>query len=273
VIALCDVLTLDRPLLGFDLETTGTNPAKARIVELGLEIMIPGRPVTEYRTLVNPGVPIPPAATAVHGITDDMVQGAPTFESLAANLLRGFTGADFAGYNVRFDIRMIQAEFKRAGHHWTYETARVLDGFRLWQVLEPRSLDDAVRHWLPAEAFAEGTDRDTKSHNALWDVKRSTRVIAAQLMAADHLPRNLDYLHGLCAPGWLDAEGKIQWRDGAWSFSFGEHRGAPLHTVPRSYFVWILKKDFSDCVKDVCRAILERQEYPAPPALREGEDE
>lgn len=264
MLTLPEVLPLTRPLLGVDLETTGTNPQYARIVELGLEIMIPGRPTKEYRTLVNPGVPIPPSATAVHGITDEMVRDAPAFAALADNLLKGFADADFAGYNVRFDLRMLAAEFKRSARPWDYEDACVIDAFRLWQVAEGRSLEHAVTRWLKGGPAATTTpekdmpppDRDGQAHNALWDIKMTTRVIAAQLTACAHLPRDLRALHELCSPGWFDAEGKLQWKDGALRFSFGEHRDKPLQEVPASYLRWVLGKDFSRKIKDVCREAL-----------------
>lgn len=259
-----EVLTLDRPLLGFDLETTGTNDKYDRIVELAIEIMMPGKPVKEYRTLVNPQMPIPPGATAVHGITDEMVADAPTFAQLADNLLIGFVGCDFAGYNVRFDLKMIAAEFARAKKTWDYATARVIDGFRLWQVIEGRSLEHAIEHWLPRDAdeSVEG-----KAHNALWDVKMSTRVIAAQLAKhADTLTLDLDKLHELCAPGWYDHEGKLQWRDGELCFSFGEHKSKSLRVVPAGYLKWVLRADFSEKVKEACRMALDGK-YPTPPAV------
>jgi DNA polymerase-3 subunit epsilon len=257
---LAEVLTLSRPLLGLDLETTGVDSA-ARIVEIGLEIMIPGRPVKEYRTLVNPGCPIPPDATAVHGITDEMVADAPRFEALADNLLKGFTEADFAGYNVRFDLRTMAMEFRRVRRTWDYEGARVIDGLRLWQVVEGRSLEHAIKRWLqphrdePAvPSLPALQDRNEKAHNALYDVTHSTRVIAAQILAGD-LSRDLDVLHELCSPGWFDAEGKFVWKGDRLHLSFGKHRGREASSEP-GFLQWMLRNDFSPKVKDACRLIL-----------------
>ncbi len=257
---LTEVLSLTRPMLGLDLETTGVD-SSARIVEIGLEIMMPGRPVKEYRTLVNPGCPIPPDATAVHGITDAMVADAPTFEALADNLLKGFTGADFAGYNVRFDLRTMAAEFRRFRRTWDYEGARVIDGLRLWQVVEGRSLEHAIKRWLGTpqgvaarEDLAASADRADKAHNALYDVTHSTRVIAAQILAGD-LSRDLDILHELCSPGWFDAEGKFVWKGDRLHLSFGKHRGREASTEP-GFLQWMLRNDFSPKVKDACRLIL-----------------
>lgn len=274
---LSDVLRLERPLIGVDTETTGTNPTSSRIVELALEIYAPDKPVREYRTLINPLMKIPPGATAVHGITDAMVTGCrvcglgehddtshafarwPTFDQVADNLLIGFTGSDFCGYNVRFDLRMLSAEFKRVKRLWDYEDARVLDAFRLWQVAEGRSLGDAIDRFLTKEERGDGA-----AHNALNDVRWSTRVLASQLKAFSRLPRDLQQLHDLCSPGWFDAEGKLQWREGALCISFGQHRDTPISRVPKSYLSWITKGDFSAKVKLAAQNAI-KGIYPDPP--------
>jgi len=261
-----DVLPLDRPMLGCDLETTGVNRATARIIEVGFEIMRPGFETKEYRTLVNPGVPIPAEATAINHITDDMVKDAPTFEQLADNLLLGMVGCDYCGYNVRFDLGIFDAEFKRSGCRWTYEGARVIDGFRLWQIAEGRTLTHAVERWLKGgdPCVGHGEVADESAHTALWDVKMSTRIIAAQLRQCPQLPRDVQQLHDLCAPGWYDHEGKLQWRNGELCFTFGEHREKPLRSVPKGYLSWVAGKDFNNTVKSACRNAM-RGVYPVPP--------
>lgn len=254
-----EVLRLERTLIGIDSETTGTNPATGRIVELGLEIFKPDGTIKEYRTYINPGCHIPESATAIHHITDEMVADAPSFGALAENFLIGFRNADFAGYNVRFDLRMLSAEFKRAKCPWDYEGARIIDGFRLWQIAEKRSLEDAVKRYLPAQ------QQVGEAHSALTDAKWSTRVIAGQLRTFTALPRDLDRLHALCAPGWYDAEGKLQWRNGDLCISFGQHKDTPLRQIPKSYLHWIATKgDFSQKVKTTCDAAM-RGSFPAAP--------
>lgn len=265
-----DVISIDRLTLGFDLETTHTNKDIARIVELGIEIMKPGEPTKEYRTYVNPGISIPPSATAIHHITDEMVKDAPTFKQLAPNLLKGFTGADLAGFNVRFDVGIIAAEFTRAGYTWDYNDARIIDGFRLWQIAEPRSLDDAWVHWVDELERATVTG---DSHSALYDVKRSTRVIACQVADSDKLRgKTMQELHDMCWPGWYDSEGKLKWHDGALCLSFGEHREKPLSEVPEGYLRWMLKKNFSEKVRGVIRDALNGVYHTPPEALTNDAD-
>lgn len=249
-----EVLQLTRPLVGVDLETTGVDVRTAGIVELALEIMVPGQPVVEYRTLINPLLRIPEEASAIHGIRAADVADAPTFRKLAANLLAGLTGCDFAGYNVlSFDLPMLREEFTRAGLDWSYEDAAVIDGFRLWQVAEGRTLTDAVNRWCGEAQLNPGSPAwdlgNGKAHNALWDVKAATRVAAAQLLACEHLPRDPRALHDLCWPDRFDADGKLRWKDGVLCFNFGEHRNKPVASVPAGYRAWVQKKDFSDKVK------------------------
>jgi DNA polymerase-3 subunit epsilon len=238
--------------------------------------MKPDGSVKEYRTLVNPGISIPPGATAVHGITDAMVQGCrlcdrgphapvldatdphefrpwPFFVDIADGLLRGFVDCDFAGYNVRFDLRMFAAEFKRCKRTWDYEGARVIDGFRLWQVAEQRSLTDAVERFLDKETREA---LNSHAHTAMGDVRWSTRVIANQLRVFPQLPRDMQQLHDLCSPGWFDAEGKMQWRNGELCLSFGQHRDTSIKQVPKSYLSWMAKGDFSAKIKNTCRDAL-----------------
>lgn len=247
-----ELISLERPLIGLDLETTGPVPKTARIVELGLEIMRPGQPTKEYRTLVNPGEPIPPEATKVHNITDEMVADAPTFAQLADNLLTGLTDCDYVGYSVRYDLQVMQLEFERAGKRWSYEDASVIDAHRVWQTIEGRSLNHAIERWLTGKQL----DVDGEAHTALRDVKMATRVVAAQLHQCPQLPRDPKRLHDLCWPDWFDSEGKLRWRDGELVMGFGQHKGKPMREVPRGYFRFMISKDFSAKVKGACEQAL-----------------
>jgi DNA polymerase III subunit epsilon len=283
VILLHEVLRLERRLVGLDLETTGVNEEKDRIVELGVEIMEPDGKVIEYRTLVNPECPIPPEATAVHHITDAMVQGCqtcgepkdslkhakidastfsenvvlepvhefkpwPTFGDLAATLAARLVRSDYTGFHVRFDLRVLRASFKRHGVTWDYEDAGIIDGLRVKQITEPRSLEDVAR--------AEGIEL-LDAHSALADIKTATRTIASLLTRFPQLPRTVKELHALLSPDWYDADGKLRWDGDKIIFNFGKHKGDPIESVPRHYLSgFILKKDFSDKVKHCARLVL-----------------
>src|SRR5690242_8632899 len=142
-------ITLEKPLAVIDLETTGTDPQNDRIVEISiLKILPDGRRRHRTRRL-NPGIPIPPAATAVHGITDADVAGEPRFEQVAQGLLDFLDGCDLCGFNLkRFDLRVLYCEFARAGRRLPLEGRALVDPMEIFHRREPRDLNAAVRTYL-----------------------------------------------------------------------------------------------------------------------------
>lgn len=285
---LAELLRLERPLIGLDLETTTANPKTARIVEIGLEIMRPGEPIKEWRTLINPGVPIPAEATAAHHITDEIVQSCalcrrdaeahrlgeavneqgqqctdfrpwPAFTpELATNLARGFTDTDFAGFHVHFDLEVMQLEMQRVGVAWSYEDAHVICGLRLKQVTSPRSLADVCKE--------EGIEL-LDAHSALADAKAATRCIASMVSRHAYLPRTVPALHDLLFGERYDSAGKLRWKDGELIIGFGKNKGERLRDMDRGWLGWVIRNDFSDKVKDACRLTLKGQ-----PPTKEGLD-
>lgn len=273
-----EYLKLDRPLIWTDLETTGRNPKKARIVQAAHQLFEPvngeTKLVKEYRTLVNPGMPIPEGSMRVHKITDEMVKDAPRWSDLAANYCAGMRDCDFAGYNVRFDLKVYQAEFDRCFLRWNYDDARIIDPFKLWQQLEPRRLTDAVARWMREHATPEEIAAflaEGEAHEALWDVKASAHVLTGMLAAG--LTTDLNKLHEMGANGWYDADGRLVWDSGELVFGFGDNRDEPLRAVAatergRGYLKWMLRADFSDKVKQACRDALNGV-FPAAPDVAE----
>lgn len=270
------LLTLTRPLFVVDTETTGTQDA--RIVEIGFQQWEAEGLIKEWRSLVNPGIPIPPAVTKIHGISDETLklckkcgqfadrhpfdnQGTiisgqiegpclefhpvPTFAQLAPHLARGFQACDYAGKNVKFDLRMLAAEFARVGVEWSYAAARIVDADRLEQLGEPRSLSDLYRKHVGEPGGA---------HQALADVRMTADLIAAQLRKYGKLPRDLDALHELQWPGVLDADGKFRIVNGVAICCFGKWRGRPMKDIEPGYWDWIIKNDFPADVKALASA-------------------
>lgn len=278
---------LTRPLVIPDTETTGTNTEADRIIEIGMRVHAPGQEPRQWRTFVNPGVPIPPASTQVHHITDAMVTACrnccrsraahdlseaveetasrcegfrpwPTFRQLAQRLADGFTGVDFAGKNVRFDLRIIAAEMARAGVPWSYAGARIVDIDRIEQLGEPRDLSSLYRRRVGREPV--------NAHSALDDVMMSEEILEAQFAAFGQLSRDLDALHALQWPGWVDAEGKFRRReDGVVICSFGQkYNGRPIREIPPDFWRGFILKagsTFSAEIKAIARDALEGR-YP-----------
>jgi DNA polymerase-3 subunit epsilon len=249
----------ERPFIVFDLETTGPNPDSARIVQVAMRVHQPDGTVKDYKSLVNPKMSIPKESTEVHGITDEMVKDAPKFADLASNFHRGFTNADFGGYNVKnFDLRCIQVEFARCNLKFDYSQALVIDGFRFWQKLEPRTLTDAFARWVPAGTF-EG------AHDAMNDVQATEAVILAQLLHAK-APKDLKEIHDLCFPrnpDWVDSEGKFVFIGGVPCLNFGKNKGKPMRQC-KDYLQWMYGADFSPEIKRICDEALAGR-FPVAP--------
>ncbi len=216
-------IPLTRTLTAFDLETTGKDPREARIVSFGLTQIKPNGEKIHRHTLVNPGVLIPAESTEKHGIVDADVVDAPRFETLAPQLFKVFTNCDLLGFNIkRYDNEVLRNEFKRCGLDWDPDVY-VIDGFRLWQILEPRTLSDAVRYWLKREP--------TDAHSANGDATDALEVVIAQLLSTDKLPVDLKGLHELQwpkDPNQADDKGALVFINGVTCFNFGKHKGKSL---------------------------------------------
>lgn len=249
------ILRLERPLVILDCETTGTNPETDRIVEFAFMMLYPGdQPPKEYGTLVNPEMAIPAATTTVHHITDEDVAHKPTWRQLAGSVAKGFRECDYAGKNVRFDLRLLAAEMARAGTPWSYADAKIVDADRLIQLAEPRTLGDLYRR-------ATGQDL-VDAHGALTDVKATVTVLEWLFKAFPKLPTNLDLLHQEQWKGWIDGERKFIFQDRVPVVNFGKkYRGVPMREVEPSFWSWILKESFSDEVKAIAKHAL-KGEFP-----------
>jgi len=247
---------LDRPLVFFDLETTGLDLKSDRIVELAFIKWTPQGDVLERERRFNPAFPIPPEATAVHGITDTDVAHEVDFCRTARSLADMFEGCDLAGFNVRrFDIPMLVSEFQRCGVDFSLTGRRVVDMQNIFHREEPRDLSAAARFYLARE--------HEEAHTALGDIRTSAAVLGAQIARYAHLPRDLDGLHAYCeeyAPTWTELDRWFSPEEDGRVFRRGKHRGTPLAEVARDtpdYLHWMLGTDDMDPdVLDVVRAAL-----------------
>lgn len=277
-----ELLNLTRPLIVLDCETTGLNPQKDRIVEFAFQAWNGDGLEKEFRTLVNPEVPMPRGAEGVHGITDAMLQACstcgqaqewhappdppdacqfkpwPRFKQLAKAVATGFVGCDFAGKNVRFDLRMVAAEMARAGVEWSYANAVIIDADRLEALGDPRSLTHLVKKHL-------NEDMADDAHSALGDVRWTARLIAGQLKSYPNLPRNLEALHKAQWPDWIDSSGMFRYVDGIACFGrWGKHAGRPMNHPEvlrpgrdgKTYYDFIVGADFPPDVKHLAREAL-----------------
>lgn len=264
-------LPLTRPLVCVDLEATGLWPGQDRIVQIAAATIFPDGRVTMWSSLVNPERPMPADAEAVHGISDAMVASAPTFAQLAETVRSLLTDCDLTGYNVeRYDRRLLAAEFRRAGKADPMTGARVIDAYTIFARREPRSLDAALRFY-----GVEQGDAPRKAHDARSDVEATVAVLAAQLQTYRDLPRTVDDIHAWLYPPdpkRIDPDGKLIWRDGVATVTFGAQAGTALTELAandRSFLEWVLRKDFSPEVKAIIEAALEGRFPTRPDAASE----
>ena len=259
--------TLDRPLVFLDLETTGLSVSQDRIIELAIIKVMPQGDVLERVRRFNPGMPIPAAATAVHGITDEDLHNEASFAQRARSLADLLDDCDLAGFNVRrFDLPMLVVEFRRAGLSFDLEGRRVVDVQAIFHREERRDLSAAARFYLDRE--------HPEAHSALGDIRTSAAVLYAQLARYDHLPKDLTGLHQYCDE-YLPIESELErWfrneSDGARVFRRGKHRGRSLAEVAAhepDYLLWMLGAEEMDGeVVDVVHAELRIQARDSAPS-------
>jgi DNA polymerase-3 subunit epsilon len=246
-------LQLTRPLVIFDLETTGINTTHDRIVEMCLLKVFPDG-LEELRTLrFNPGIPIPAAATAVHGISDADVADMPFFKDLAAELNQYLAHCDFGGFNSnKFDFPMLVEEFYRAGIELEVEKRHFIDAQRIFHLKEPRNLSAAFRFYCDGNL--------ENAHSAEADTLATWEVLKAQLERYGDLPQSLEGLHKFSGQNNLaDLAGRLVYgSDGEVQFNFGKHRGKRVKEVllkEPSYYTWMMEGDFPQQTKNVLTRI------------------
>ena len=255
-------IALDRPLAVLDLETTGTDTSEDRIVEICVLKVFPDNSNSIRTARINPGRPIPAAATAVHGITDEDVAGKPRFARVAASLAAHLEGCDLCGFNLlRFDVKVLVAEFRRAGVPFALDGRRFLDPCVIFHSREKRDLAAAVLHYC-------GREHDG-AHRAEADVLAAAAVLDAQVLRYEDLPRTAAGLHDSCRdPAAVDFEGKfIRRADGLVVFNFSpKHKGRPVDEVAAShpgFLRWMIAQDFLDDAKAIAEEALALAGEPA----------
>jgi DNA polymerase III subunit epsilon len=245
-------LNLDRPLVVFDIEATGVNKRFDRIIDLAiLKIFPDGRQEThEFR--VNPEMPIPAEATAIHGITDADVKDARPFKDVARRVAEVLEDCDLAGYNITgYDIPLLCEEFARAGVPFDADGRRVVDAQRIFHKKVPRDLPAALAYYCE--------EMHIDAHAALGDAQATFKVLQAQLQRYGDLPRNVDELDAFCNPrdpAWVDRTGRLKWVDGEVTINFGKKQGQKLRDIvqnEQSFLNWMLKSDFPRDTLEIVR--------------------
>ncbi len=261
---------MTRPLVVFDIESTGTNALHDRIIELAAVKIHRDGTEEKKSWLLNPGCDIPVEASKIHGyyLTDSEeenfkanVKSCPTFAQKAKEIFDFFKDCDLGGFNSdRFDIPCLESELKRAAKEYDLERFKPLhvDAQRIYHMMEPRTLVAAVRYYLNRDHIG--------AHGAIDDTLATVEVLKEQLRKYPELPRTVQEMDGFLRPQDpenVDREGKFKWKvvNGAKKviINFGANRGLLLEGMKDSYLEWMLRGDFSEDVKAVVRKEISRR--------------
>lgn len=266
-------LKLDRDLVFLDLEATGLNVIRDRIMQIGaIKYFKDGREPAELNMLINPGVIISEEAMQVHGILPKDVANKPTFQQVADEIYEFIGDADLAGYNSnRFDIPMLMEEFARVGIEFSLEKRRTIDVQRIFYKMEPRTLKAALKFYCDKEM--------EDAHDAMADVYATVDVFLGQLdryKGVDYvnedgdvqkapIKRNIQELHEFTNDmRFVDATQKLKYdHNGVIVFNFGKYNNQPAAKVlskDKQYYNWILNKEFSSQVKQIVKKIVKEYE-------------
>ncbi|NLR79757.1 3'-5' exonuclease [Chitinophaga eiseniae] len=234
-------LLLKRPLAVIDLETTGTNVASDRIIEIAIIKVFPDKTTQSKVKRINPGMPIPAGSTAIHGIRDEDVKDAPTFKQAAHELKQFMDNCDLAGYNSnRFDIPLLVEEFLRASVEFDISKRKFVDVQRIFHLMEKRTLAAAYKFYCDKQL--------ENAHSAEADALATYEILEAQLGRYEHLQQDVDALAEFTKEeDYIDFARRLVMQGGQEVFNFGKYKGRSVREVLKAepqYYDWMMKADF-----------------------------
>lgn len=249
-------LKLSRPLAFIDLETTGINVASDRIIEIFILKVNPDGTNHKKHKLLNPEMAIPPATSAIHGITDDRVKDAPTFKEVANELKQFIDVADISGFNSnRFDVPLLMEEFLRAGIELEMANRRLVDVQHIFHMMEKRTLGAAYKFYCEKDLV--------DAHSAEADASATWEILQAQVKRYEQLGDCVETILGhIGEEKVVDFARRMVFDDeGQEIFNFGKHKGKRVCDVlkaERQYYDWIMRGDFPLHTKQKLTEILNR---------------
>lgn len=278
-------LNLNKPLIVFDLETTGLDLVKSRVIQISYIKVMPDGTEKRGNYVVNPGCPIPKFVTDLTGISNDDVKDKPTFKDIALELFNEFKGCDFAGFNSNhFDVPMLAEEFLRAGYDFDFGSCRLIDAQTIFHKMEPRNLAAAYKFYC-----GHKMEEDFEAHRADQDTEATYRVLMGELdkynpETAEEpgraLPNDMNVLAEFSKMNDnVDFAGRIVWKpvtDAKGNelkdekgnvrrqevFNFGKYKGQPVADIlskDPGYYSWMLGGDFTYDTKQVLTRIRLRE--------------
>jgi len=235
-------LKLYKPLCIFDLETTGTNVGKDRIVEICILKVNPDASRESKTWKVNPEMPIPKESSAIHGIYDADVADAPTFKEIAPKIMEMISGTDLGGFNSnRFDVPLLAEELLRAGLDFDLSKFKLIDAQTIYHKMEPRNLSAAYNFYCQKTL--------ENAHSAEADVLATFEVLDAQVGHYEDLPNEVAGLSDFSFHSkFADLAGMIHFNDKEQEiFAFGKYKGQVVKEVFQKdigYYGWLQSADF-----------------------------
>lgn len=247
-------MNIKRPIIIFDLETTGVEINKDRIVQIGAIKMNVDGSLEEKSVLINPTIPIPKEATEIHKITDEDIKDAPTFKQIAKNFCKWLTGCDIGGYNSdNFDVPLLIEEFARAGVQYPVGDINFIDVIKIERLVNSHKLEDTYKRYTGNEL--------KDAHDALEDSKATLIVLQKQIeLYNEIIPNKIDELDQFCQGDKkrVDYAGKLYEKDGEIYWNFGKHKDQ-LVKETLEYASWVIGVDFPSNTKDHLKRIMNSQ--------------
>lgn len=251
-------IKLEKPLAVFDLEATGLNITKDRIVEIAVIKINPDGTRETFHKRINPECPIPAEVSAIHGIHDEDVKDAPTFAQALDEIMAFIGDADFAGYNSnKFDLPLLAEEILRTGRDIDLSDKKHIDVQNIFHKMEQRTLIAAYKFYCEKDL--------TNAHNAFADAEATWEVLEAQISRYNNLEQDVNFLSDFSKHGDLtrvDFAGRLAYNEnGQVSYNFGKHKGKTIEEVMKiepGYYGWMLDADFPLHTKQCLRKEMER---------------
>jgi DNA polymerase III subunit epsilon len=252
-------LNLRNPICFFDLESTGINITRDRIIEIAVIKVMPNGEVLRKSNLLNPGMPIPPESSVFHGIYDEDVKDKPLFKEVAKEYARFMEGADLSGFSIlKMDVPMLVEEFLRAGVDFDYSRKRIIDAQKIFHLMEKRTLSAAYRFYMSKEL--------AESHTAEADAEASMEVLIAQVEKYEgqevtdtagkkvgEIKNDMEVLSKIVAADMVDLAGRmVKNEKGEEIFNFGKHKSKKVTAVLKeepAYYDWMMNGDFPQDTK------------------------
>jgi DNA polymerase-3 subunit epsilon len=248
-------LQLNRPLAFIDLETTGVNLSSDRIIEIAIVKIMPDGTKQVKRKILNPQIPIPQGSSDIHGFTDEMVKGSPTFKEVANELKQFIDTSDLSGYNSnRFDIPLLMEEFLRAGIQIDMSNRRMVDVQHVFHMMERRTLGAAYQFYCNKQLC--------DAHSAEADATATWEILEAQTLRYQNLGNTLDSILEFTGEEKIvDFARRMVIENDVEVFNFGKYKGRSVTEVLKAepqYYDWMMKGDFPLHTKQKLTEILNR---------------